>query len=121
MKVGDHATARRAFTAQDVDAFIGLGGAAPPAGLVPEPLLGALFSYLLGVKLPGFGANYLKQETDYLHPAPLRELLEARVEITRIRPDKNLVDLETTLRGGNAQLLCRGRALIHVRDVAGRS
>jgi 3-hydroxybutyryl-CoA dehydratase len=84
---------------------------------VPEPLIGALFSYLLGVKLPGYGTNYLKQEMHFSAPAPLDQPLTARVTLTRLRPDKHLADLETVCTGPDAREICRGRALVSVRDV----
>lgn len=116
MKVGDAAETTRAFTADDVAAYVALGGAARD-GETPEPLIGALFSYLLGVKLPGMGTNYLKQSTEHLAPAPLGRPLTARVEVTRIRADKRLVDLATTCRDASGHLVAQGRALVAVQDV----
>ncbi|MCW0235332.1 MAG: hypothetical protein OJJ21_17165 [Ferrovibrio sp.] len=119
MQVGDHAEIRRAFTPADLAAFQTLAahdGAAPLAA-VPEPLIGALFSYLLGVELPGFGTNYLKQELNFERPAPVGTELIARVEIIRLRPDKHLVDLATTCSDAAGTVYCRGRALVLARDV----
>ena len=92
-------------------------GNAPGKETVPEPLIGSLFSYLLGRELPGFGTNYLKQQMRFLRPAPLGEPITATVEITRIRPDKHLVDLATTCTGADGTVLCDGRALVLVEDV----
>ena len=94
-----------------------LGGQAPLAGELPEPLIGALFSYLLGVKLPGTGTNYLKQESQYLAPAMVDDALTACVEISRLRPKKHLVDLETTCTNQSGRLVCKGRALVYIEDV----
>ncbi|MBJ7418646.1 MAG: hypothetical protein JHC88_24865 [Niveispirillum sp.] len=118
IRLGDEAVVKRAFTAQDVADYQALGGAEMPAGEVPEPLVGALFSYLLGVKVPGPGTNYLKQQTRFLKPVPLGGELTARVAVTRIRADKHLVDLETTCHGPDGVLLADGRALVYVEDVA---
>lgn len=118
MKLGDEATITRAFTGADLADYLSLGGAPMPAGEAPEPLVGALFSYLLGVRTPGPGTNYLKQQTRFLAPIPLEQPLTARVAITRIRPDKHLVDLETTCHGPDGTLLAEGRALVYVEDVA---
>ncbi|MBP7334784.1 hypothetical protein [Niveispirillum sp.] len=118
IRLGDEATVRRAFTEQDLADYLSLGGAPLPAGEVPEPLIGALFSYLLGVKVPGPGTNYLKQQTRFLRSVPLGGALTARVAVTRIRADKNLVDLETTCHGPDGTLLAEGRALVYVEDVA---
>ncbi len=118
MKVGDHAEIRRTFATTDLAAFREMADC-PGVALdtVPEPLIGALFSYLLGVELPGFGTNYLKQELDFARPVPSDVPLIARVEITRLRPDKHLVDLATTCRDADGTIYCRGRALVLARDV----
>lgn len=121
MKRGDHAELRRAFNHADATAYAALGGEAV-GDFVPEPLIGALFSKLLGVTLPGPGANYLKQTLTFHAPAPLGTPLLARVEVTRLRPEKHLVDLETTCRTADGELIASGRALLYVEDVgAGRS
>lgn len=117
MRVGDHAEIRRSYTPDDIAAFHALAGDSGAANFVPEPLIGALFSYLLGVDLPGSGTNYLKQELQFERPAPIGVPLIARVEITRLRPDKHLVDLATTCRDEAGTIYCRGRALVLAKDV----
>lgn len=117
MIVGDSAEISRVYALADVRALGTLTGAA--AGTtVPEPLIAALFSYLLGVRLPGFGTNYLKQDLRFVHPAPLGIPLTARVTVTRLRPDKHLVDLATTCTLPDGTLICDGRALVLAKDVA---
>lgn len=116
MHVGKFAETTRSYSRADLAAFAALSGGAP-GSTVPEPLIGALFSYLLGVELPGFGTNYLKQEMRFLAPAPLNQPLTARVEITRLRPEKHLVDLATTCSSADGTLICEGRALVLARDV----
>lgn len=118
MQVGQSAATRRRFTADDVARFQALAqdtGASLQS--VPEPLIGALFSYLLGVELPGFGTNYLKQDLQFLQPAPLDVELTATVEITRLRPEKHLVDLATTCTDTAGRVICTGRALVLALDV----
>ena len=48
------------------------------------------------------------------------EELTARVEITKMRPEKYLVDLKTTCLGADGRVICEGHALVYVRDVAGQ-
>lgn len=117
MKVGDCAQVTRTFSAQDLRDYVELSGHTVHGDGVPEPLIGALFSFLLGMKLPGIGTMYLKQETDNLQQAMIGEPLTARVEITRLRPDKHLVDLSTTCRRADGQLIASGRALVYVGDL----
>ena len=116
MKPGDFAETTRSYAPADMADFAALAGGALPDH-VPEPLIAALFSYLLGVDLPGFGTNYLKQSLTFHAPAPLGQPLTARVEITRLRPEKDLVDLATTCRLADGTLICDGRALVLARDV----
>jgi 3-hydroxybutyryl-CoA dehydratase len=115
MKIGDAAELTRTFTRTDVEACARWGG--PPSAHVPEPLIGALFSRLLGVDLPGPGTNYLKQRLDFIAPAPVGAPLTARVTVTRLRPEKHLADLETVCTLADGRVVARGRALVYVADV----
>jgi 3-hydroxybutyryl-CoA dehydratase len=117
VKLGDAAEVTRSVSRRDLGDYTALSQHVVPGDLVPEPLIGALFSYLLGVQLPGNGANYLKQETRFHEAARVGDALTARVEITRIRPEKHLVDLSTTCTDSQGQLIASGRALVSVRDV----
>lgn len=117
-EIGQTSKVTRTYTGADMADFArqaGLDGEAPKT--VPGPLIGALFSYLLGVKLPGPGTNYLKQEMRFLADAPLGEALTASVTITRLRPEKHLVDLETVCETEGGIRVCEGRALVYVKDV----
>ena len=117
LQTGQAAEVTRSFTADNVADYVALSGQTPLAGELPEPLIGAMFSYLLGVKLPGLGTNYLKQESEFKSPAHIDQTLIARVEITRLRPEKHLVDLRTTCHNDKGLLIFDGRALVYVEDV----
>jgi hypothetical protein len=120
LRTGMSASVTRVFSAEDLRGFAALAGCAPQdLRAVPEPLIAALFSYLLGVKLPGPGTNYLKQELDFRHPAPLGSPLTAEVTVTRLRPEKHLCDLSTRLLNTEGHVLAEGRALVLIRDVVG--
>lgn len=121
MKIGDSAEVTRAFSQQDLEGYTVLSGHDATGPQIPEPLIGALFSYLLGVKLPGLGTNYLKQETRFQADSKVGEALRARVEITRLRPDKQLVDLATTCLNANGKVIATGRALVYVGDLIGET
>lgn len=118
LEVGARAEVKRSYTEDDMRGFAQLAGngAEVPVS-VPGPLIGGLFSYLLGVELPGRGTNYLKQSLEFLAPAPVGEALTASVTITRLRPEKHLVDLETVCEAEDGTRICQGRALVYVEDV----
>ncbi|PTW63548.1 hypothetical protein C8N35_1011603 [Breoghania corrubedonensis] len=117
LEVGQSASTTRAFEAVEGEGYAGLSGLDMRPVSVPEPLIGGLFSYLLGVKLPGFGTNYLKQDMRFLTCAPFGEPLTATVTVTRLRPEKHLVDLETVCETAGGVRVCEGRALVYVEDV----
>lgn len=130
--VGQRAETRRTFALADLAAYAELTGDANPlftdaraargqgfeGPLVPGSLLGGMFSYLLGTQLPGRGTNYLKQRLVFLAPAYPGEEITAGVEVTRLRPEKNLVNLHTTCTTTQGRLVCDGEALVFVQDVA---
>ncbi len=119
MAIGESARVTRAFSPADLREFAALAGA-PGADSVPGPLIGGLFSYLLGMELPGRGTNYLKQSLWFTRPIPAGEKLTAMVEIVRIRPEKELVNLRTTCTANSGDIVCAGEALVWVSDVPER-
>lgn len=125
MSIGMSASITRTFSDADRAVYQGLAQGPAPAPVdgrhpLPGALIGGLFSFLLGTDLPGFGTNYLKQKLEYLAPAYYGEELIATVTISRLRPDKNLVNLETTCHNARGELLCRGEALVLAKDVEPR-
>lgn len=117
MRVGDRVEVARVFDAEAMAGFERLTGIAPDH--VPEPLIAGMISYLLGVKLPGRGTNYLKQELNFRKRAALNEPLTASVEITRLRPEKFLVDLRALCTREDGTVICEGRSLVLAKDVEG--
>ncbi len=129
LAVGQSADLIRVYTAAELAEYRDLLGETNPLfadaaharriGLrdtpLPGPLLGALFSCLLGTCLPGRGTNWLKQRLLPRVPVYPGEALEARVHITRIRPEKELVNLRTWIVAAG-QTVCDGEALVWVGD-----
>ncbi len=116
LAVGDTARLSRRFDAADVQAWAALAGQSHAPATLPEPLIAALFSCLLGEDLPGHGTNYLKQSLDMIAPARIGEALTASVTLTRLRADKALVDLHTRCTGDDGRVLCTGNALVLFRQ-----
>ena len=127
LALGQRARATRIFTRADLEEYVDLiGDANPVYGLgegagkplwVPGGLLAGMFSDLLGTRLPGRGTNWLKQRLLYPAPAHVGEHLTAVVEITRLRPEKHLVNLRTVCTNPQGAPVCEGEALVYVKDL----
>jgi acyl dehydratase len=131
LKIGQKANTSRAFTQSDINEYVDLcadfnhlhtnyefvraNGFKNFA--VPLPLIGGLFSFLLGTKLPGLGTNWLKLSFDVFAPVFLEEDIEAEVRISRIRAGKELVNLDVTAMVSGGRTICQGDALVLVKDV----
>jgi acyl dehydratase len=116
MEVGDSAETSRTFTRADLAEFADLIGCRTPQ-IVPGGLLGGMFSNLLGTTLPGRGTNWLKQKMQFSAEAPIDQPITARVIITRLRPDRDLVNLRTECTMTDGTAVCSGDALVFVRDL----
>ncbi|MGO1501264.1 MAG: hypothetical protein ACTHWH_08285 [Marinobacter sp.] len=109
---GQFASVERRFTADDLTQWSKLAGLNESPTAVPEPLISGLFSFLLGMELPGKGTNYLKQSLTFEELAQTNEPLTATVEVSRLRSDKALVNLTTVCTGINGRVICKGEALV---------
>jgi acyl dehydratase len=88
--------------------------------IVPWPLLAGMFSDLLGTQLPGRGTGWMKQQLRYPSAAHPGEALTATVTITRLRADKELVNLTTHVSAADGRTVCDGEALVLVRNLESR-
>ncbi len=113
--IGQRATLARAFTAREVDEFATFAAGARDE--VPSALVGGLISTLLGTALPGRGTNWMKQSLRFARRARVGELLTASVEIVRLRPDKQLVNLRVTCVDDDGAIVCEGEALVLARQM----
>jgi 3-hydroxybutyryl-CoA dehydratase len=116
-ELGQAASIKRTFDQKDLVEYAALADAVADPRVVPAPLLGGMFSYLLGTQLPGRGTNYLKQHLEFPQAAFVGDELTATVEIVRLRPDKDLVNLRTMCTNVRGEIVCQGEALVLVKDV----
>jgi acyl dehydratase len=131
LEMGQTAAAKRIFTAEDLAEYAALTKDTNPlfndaeysrrSGfkdcIVPGPLLSGMFSDLFGTKLPGRGTNWLKQKLHLPAPAYAGDEITARVEIIRLRPEKDLVNLMGTCANSSGELVCQAQSLVLVRDL----
>jgi acyl dehydratase len=117
-RLGQSATKKRVFTAADVAGYADLTGDRSDTDLVPVPLIGGMFSDLLGTELPGRGTNWMKQSFRFVASARVGVELVATVEVVRLRPEKDLVNLRTICTDAFGRLVCDGEALVMAREMA---
>lgn len=119
LKIGQVSKTQRAFSLLDMQLYRSAFAIENEIKSVPNPLINAVFSKVLGIEMPGLGTNYLKQETQYYSQGKIGEVLEFEVKIIRLRPDKKLVDLLVVCVDSSGNKIANGRALVSARDVAG--
>jgi acyl dehydratase len=131
LKIGQTAAAKRIFSAEDLAEYADLTKDANPLfndaeytrqlgfkdRIIPGPLLSGMFSDLLGTKLPGRGTNWLKQKLHFPAPAYLGDEITARVEIIRLRPEKDLVNFRGTCTNSTGEIVCQAQSLVLVKDL----
>ncbi|MDO9524606.1 MAG: phosphate acetyltransferase, partial [Gemmobacter sp.] len=106
--LGTSATQIRSLSPAEIAAYHALIGTPGLAETVPEPMVAALISCLLGMQLPGPGTNYLKQDLRFMTAAPANTPLTVTVTVTRLRPEKHLADLATSVHLPSGQAVCEG-------------
>lgn len=121
LEVGMSASRERAFTRNDVEDFVDLVEDPNPifagaAAVVPPGLIGGSVSWLLGVDLPGRGTNWLKQSYVFHSNIPVPATVVSTVRISRLRPEKDLVNLQTVCET-DGELVATGEALVWVSDL----
>jgi acyl dehydratase len=128
LRVGDSATIRRAFSEADVRQFAELSTDRNPIHLDAEyaadtqfkqrivhgALVASLFSALLGEQLPGHGAIYMSQSTQFKAPVFLYMEVIATAEIISIHEKKPIVTLSTTCVDTEGKTLLSGEAVMYV-------
>lgn len=128
LKVGDKASLSRIFTQEDVIRFAGLSMDRNPIHLDEEfaaasffgrpivhgMLVARLFSWLIGMELPGEGSIYLGQRLSFKAPVPVGGEVTASVEIVKIREDKPIVTLRTVCVNSDGQVVIEGEAVVKV-------
>lgn len=76
-----------------------------------------LISAVLGTKLPGPGAVYLKQTLNFLYPVRAGETITAEAEVIAWRADKRIVTLKTRVFNQDGRDVVEGEAVLLVDKV----
>jgi acyl dehydratase len=80
-------------------------------------LAASYISALLGTKFPGPGTIYIGQSLSFLRPVYLGDTLEVSAVVSKFRPDKMILTLETAVTNQHGEKVLSGEAVCLVADV----
>ncbi len=124
--IGSRAESSRQFLEADVLQFAELSGDRNPvhldasfAALTPfkRPivhgmLVAAQISRILAQELPGPGSIYISQTLQFRRPVFWGDTIRTEVEVTALKPNKNVVILRTTCQKISGEVVLEGEAVI---------
>jgi len=126
MEIGEKASFTKTITETDVVNYAGVTGDFNPAhineeyandtmfeGRIAHGMLGAgLISTVLGTKLPGPGAIYVKQELEFTAPVKFNDTITAEVEVIEKNEEKNRVVMKTICTNQKDKAVIKGQATL---------
>ena len=135
IEVGAVFAVERTFTPDDVRAFAQVSGDFSPlhvdAGYAAQTefggcvvhgmLLGALFSQLVGMRVPGRRALYLGQDLTFRRPVLVGETVRASAKVAAKNDATRVLVLQTEVRAADDRVVASGTARVKVRESAGRA
>ena len=131
IKVGDSAEFAKTISESDIYLFAGITGDLNPfhvneayskntffkGRIAHGMLLAGFISTVVGCKLPGPGAIYVKQDLKFMAPARIGDTITARATVTEVISDKNRVILQTTCTNQDGEVVLDGEAMVSPRKV----
>ena len=126
LRIGDTAEFTKTISEPDIYLFAGVTGDLNPAHINESyakntffktriahgMLLAGFISGVIGMKLPGPGSIYIRQELKFLAPARIGDTITARVEVTQVQSEKNRITLRTICTNQENTLVMDGEAMI---------
>jgi 3-hydroxybutyryl-CoA dehydratase len=126
LQIGEQAEFSKTVTETDVYIYAGVSGDMNPAHInepyaqqtmfktrIAHGMLAAGFiSAVLGMRLPGPGTIYLKQDLSFKAPVLIGDTVTASVEVVDINTEKRRVTLKTTCTKQDGTVVIDGQALV---------
>lgn len=126
IKAGDAAELSKTISESDVYLFAGITGDLNPAHIndvyaagtffrariAHGMLIGGLISAVIGMKLPGPGTIYIRQELLFQAPVFIGDTVTARVEVKEVVKEKNRLIAATTCINQHGKTVLNGEATL---------
>jgi acyl dehydratase len=125
MRIGDTARRSRTVTTRDIELFTEMTGDHNPlhydealaarsrfGGLIVQGgVTSGLLNAVVAQDLPGPGSVFLHTDWRYLAPVRPGDRITAEVEVIRLRDDKPVITLRTTVTDQDGRIVLDGRAV----------
>jgi 3-hydroxybutyryl-CoA dehydratase len=126
LKIGQFVQSKRTFTSKDVETFSLLSNDINPIHIdkkyasdtifgdriVHGIFVSSIFSALIANELPGPGSIYLSQDLKFHLPIYHNEEVLAKVKIIKIRSEKSIITLDTTITNKHNKVAVSGTAVV---------
>jgi 3-hydroxybutyryl-CoA dehydratase len=126
IRLNETAEFAKTISESDVYLYAGLTGDLNPAHINEEyaretffktriahgMLAAGLISAVMGMRLPGPGAVYVRQELNFLAPIRIGDTVTARVEVIEIMIEKKQLRLRTTCSKQDGTVVVDGEAIV---------
>jgi acyl dehydratase len=134
-EVGRRAELTRKVTKEDIKMFSAISGDRNPlhydeelakttkfGGIIVQGgVTSAILNAVVAEKLPGPGTVFLHVEWDFKAPVRPGDEITGAVEVMKVRTDKPLTELKTTVTLADGTVALEGRALCYTMPLPGRS
>jgi len=128
IQVGDKEILFHKITQDDIEKFVQLTGDDNKLHVDPKfaektqfkkpvvhGMLGASFiSTIIGTKIPGDGALWFSQSLEFLLPVRVGDTLEVEAEVIKKHDREQFIELATTIKNQNRQIVTRGLAKVKI-------
>ena len=130
-KVGEKADVTKEITEKDINLMAELTGDFNPIhidedfakktrfnGRIAHGVMSAgLISAVLGMHLPGPGAIYLGQTLKFLNPVRVGDTVKAEAVVTKWRPEKKILHLDTLCSNQDGEPIVEGEAVLLIEEI----
>jgi acyl dehydratase len=131
-RVGQSAERTRAVTARDIELFTELSGDRNPihydeavaratrfGGIVVQGgVTTAILNAVVAEDLPGPGTVFLQVSWNFKAPVRPGDTITGRVEVTRVRDDKPITELNTQVRTADGTVVLDGTAVCYTMPLS---
>jgi acyl dehydratase len=130
-EIGQRAQRSRAVTARDIELFTEISGDRNPlhfdeeaaratrfGGIVVQGgVISAILNAAVAEEMPGPGTVFLQVNWSFKSPVRPGDTITGEVQVTKVRPDKPIAELETAVLQGDGTLLLDGNAVCYTMPI----